>query len=196
MYATEKERHDAMKQSARHFDIHSEESEMKAAAFVDELTGDGDETPEDEENINGFEQVPLSGAIATAQLAQVPAFQSIHAAIKDLHAQCVEKSKSEKESADFRNLNHAKGLGIEQVLGVINAALEESAARLKSASPDERRAMGSEANTFINDLITAREPIIVGPSSEEKTSPRPPSAGVQMNTKAAQEWLKTHASRD
>jgi hypothetical protein len=185
----------AIRQSARIFDIHSQESELQAQEDVDWNSGDAEPPSEDQFGVNGFDAVPLSSAIDTARLAHVPAFQQIHAAIKDLHAQCVEKSKDEKQTADFRSLNHAKGLGVEQVLGVISAVLEESEARLKSATPAERHAMGKDANQFISDLLAPvsdmKKPIVVGPSSLDETPkpPRVPSVGVQKNTKAAQEFL-------
>lgn len=175
----------AIHDSARNFDLYDEAGEAVATKILDDMAGEADFTPdEDQFGCNGFDGVPLSGAIDTARLAQVPAFQQIHAAIKDLHAQCVEKSKDEKQSADYRALHHAKGLGVEQVLGVINAALEESEARLKAATPAERRAMGSEANTFISDLIApvaasqteAESPkrvINVGPSSLDEPNAAP-----------------------
>jgi len=54
-------------------------------------------------------------------------FQEIFGALKALHAECVNKSKDEKQTADFRSLNHTKGLGVEQSIGVCTAILEESA---------------------------------------------------------------------
>jgi hypothetical protein len=184
----------AIRESARTFDIYADSPETDQ--LLDEIAGEAEPPSEDQFGVNGFDAIPLSGAIDTARLAQVPAFQQIHAAIKDLHAQCVEKSKDEKQTADFRSLNHAKGLGVEQVLGVISTLLEESEARLKSATPAERRAMGKDANQFISDLlapvIDIKKPIVVGPSSLDETpkpSPSVPSAGVQKNTKAAQAFL-------
>jgi hypothetical protein len=90
-------------------------------------------------------------------------FQEIFGALKALHAECVNKSKDEKQTADFRSLNHTKGLGVEQSIGVCTAILEESEARLKSATPAERRAMGKDANQFISDLISP----VATPQTEE-----------------------------
>jgi hypothetical protein len=190
---------DDILQSARDFDINSEESELKAAAFVDDLTGDGDETLEGEANINGFDSRPLDNAIEILRVSKSPVYQEIFGALKALHAECIEKSKNEKQSADFRNLHHVKGLGVEASLGIFTAILEESEARLKAATPAERRAMGKDANQFISDLIAPvaepKEPIVCGPSSLDET-PRVPSTKVQSNTKKAQDWLKANATRN
>jgi hypothetical protein len=193
-----------IRKSAHTFDIFDEASELEAAQFVDEMSGESDETPA--QDANAPDARALDNAIEILQVSKSPVFQEIFGALKALHAECVEKSKDEKQTADFRSLNHTKGLGVEQSIGVFTAILEESEARLKSATPAERHAMGSEANTFINDLTSpvaaspteeaspSKRVIVVGPSSEEKPSPRVPSAGVQANTKRAQEWLKSDAS--
>ena len=122
------------------------------------------------------DSMPLDNAIEILQVSKSPVFQKIFVALKALHAECVEKSKSEKDSADFRSLNHTKGLGVEQSIGVFTAILEESEARLRAATPAERHAMGRDANAFIADLLTpvaeVKEPIICGPSSLDET-PQP-----------------------
>jgi hypothetical protein len=178
----------AILESARIFDIHSQESELQAQEDVDWISGDVEETPADDVDVP--DTLPLENAIEIQQVSKSPVFQNIFAALKTLHAECVTKSKDEKQTADFRSLNHTKGLGVEQAIGIFTAMLEESESRLKSATPEERRAMGADANTFISDLITPSEPIIVGPSSlETPKSPSVPSAGVQRNTRAAQKWL-------
>lgn len=166
---------DKILQVAHDFDINSYEDETYAA--IEAMTGDGETPAEDQFGANGFDTLPLSDAIATAQLAQIPAFQVLHAAIKELHAQAVEKSKDEKQSADYRALHHAKGLGIEQVLGVIGSTLTESGARLQSTTPEERQAIGPKANQYLAELTEQ----VVGP----------PSAEVVRNTKAAQAFLAT-----
>jgi hypothetical protein len=180
-----------IRESARTFDIHSQESELEAATFVDDLTGDGDgdETPIDDANLP--DAMRLANAVEIQRVSKSPVFQNIFAALKELHAECVAKSKDEKQTADFRSLNHTKGLGVEQSIGVFTTILEESEARLKTATPAERRAMGSEANQFISDLIAPATPIIAGPESpnEPPQPSRVPSASVQKNTKAAQAFL-------
>jgi hypothetical protein len=178
-------------QSARDFDLYDEAGEAVATQILDERNGEADITPEEDENgVNGFDAMPLENAIEIQQVSKSPVFQNIFVALKTLHAECIEKSKNEKELSDFRNLHHVKGLGVEQAIGIFTAILEESEARLKSATPAERRAMGSEANTFISDLISpvaASEP---QPESRSTSSVvGPPSAKVQSNTKRSQEWL-------
>jgi hypothetical protein len=198
-----------IRNSAHTFDIFDEASELEAAQFVDEMSGEGDETPAEDANVPDAR--PLDSAVEILRVSKSPVFQEIFGALKALHAECLNKSKDEKQTADFRSLNHTKGLGVEQSIGVFITILEESEARLKSATPAERHAMGKDANTFISDLISPvaapqteaaspkRRVINVGPSSLEETpkSASVPSAGVQSNTKRAQEWLKkTDATRD
>jgi hypothetical protein len=196
MYENDKQRLDAISKTARDFDLNDEVGEAVATKILDETAGEADTTDdEDQFGCNGFDGVPLDKAIEILQVSKSPLFQGIFSALKALHAECIEKSKNEKQTSDFRNLHHVKGLGVEQSIGVFTAILEESEARLKSATPAERRAMGSEANQFISDLIApVAEPILVGPSSLEETRsiaapPRVPSAGVLKNTKAAQAFL-------
>ena len=179
-------------ESHRIFDIHSQESELEAQNDVDWMAGDVDETPDADMSLPDAR--PLDNAIEILRVSKSPVFQEIFGALKALHAECVEKSKDEKQTADFRGLNHTKGLGVEQSIGVFTAILEESEARLKSATPAERRAMGSEANTFISDLIS---PVATSePQAESRSTSSvvgPPSDDVRRNTKAAQEFFKKSA---
>jgi hypothetical protein len=195
-------------QSARDFDLYDEVGEAAATKIIDDRAGEADITPdEDQFGCNGFDGVPLDKAIEVLRVSKSPVFQEIFSALKALHSECIEKSKNEKQTSDFRNLHHVKGLGVEQSLGVFTAILEDSEARLKAATPTERRAMGQDANQFISDLVSpVAEPqaeeapkrvINVGPSSEEKPKSYPaPSAGIQANTRRAQEFFKkSDASR-
>jgi hypothetical protein len=198
MYETDQARHDAIQHSARKFDLYDEEGEAEATQILDEMAGEADTTAdEDQFGCNGFDALPLDKAIDIQRVSKSPVFQEIFGALKALHAECVEKSKNEKESADFRSLHHTKGLGVEASIGIFTAILEESEARLKAATPEERRAMGSEANQFISNLI--EKPSVADvkkPTVSEPSAPaRPPSAGVQRNTKAAQEFLAKSSAR-
>jgi len=184
----------AISESYRAFDINSQESDLDAAQQIDEMSGDTDFTPDEDANVP--DAMPLANAMEIQRVSKSPVFQHIFAALKTLHAECVDKSKDERQSADYRSLNHTKGLGVEQSIGVFTTILEESEARLKATTPAERRAMGHDAKQVISDLIapaTPTEPIIVGASSLEDTPSRPsraPSADVRKNTKAAQEFFK------
>jgi hypothetical protein len=179
----------------RNLDINSQESEWEAQAEVDSMAGDVDETPA--EDASAPDARPLDNAIEILRVSKSPVFQEIFGALKALHAECVAKSKDEKQTPDFRSLNHTKGLGVEQSIGVFTAILEESEARLKSATPAERRAMGKDANQFISDLISpvvASEPEVESRSTSSVTGP--PSATVQANTKKARAFFKkSDASR-
>ena len=194
---------EAIHNSARTFDLYDEAGEAEAAKILDDMAGEADITPdEDQFGCNGFDGVPLDKAIEIQRVSKSPVFQEIFSALKALHAECIEKSKNEKQTSDFRNLHHVKGLGVEQSIGVFTAILEESEARLKAATPAERRAMGKDANQFISDLIAPvvapqteetgpkKRVIVVGPPSEEQPSRRVLSAGVQANTRRAQEFFK------
>lgn len=186
MYETDQQRLDAIARTARTMDINSQESELLAQEEVDWMAGDVDETPADDANVP--DSMPLESAIDTQRVSKSPVFQNIFQALKELHADFVNKSKDAKAAQDARTLNHQMGMGLEAALGIFTTLLEESEARLKAATPAERRAMGSEANQFIAELIqpaaTAQEPVV------QSRPAAPPSAGVQSNTKRAQEWLK------
>ena len=101
----------AIHDSARNFDLYDEAGEAVATKILDDMAGEADFTPtEDQFGCNGFDGVPLSGAIEIQRVwRKSPVFQQIHAAIERIcMRECVEKCKDEKQSADYRHLHHAK----------------------------------------------------------------------------------------
>jgi hypothetical protein len=188
----------AIHDSARTFDLYDEAGEAEATRILDEMAGEADTTAdEDQFGSNGFDALPLEKAIDIQRVSKSPVFQEIYEALKTLHGECVNKSKDSKATQDTRTLEHQMGMGVEASIGIFTAILEESEARLKAATPEERRAMGSEANRFISDLIEKpsvnNSPAL---SSEEKPKSYPaPSAGVQSNTKRMQEFFKKSDAR-
>ena len=180
MYNTDQQRLDAIARTARDMDINSQESEILAQEEVDWMAGDVDQTPASDASVP--DSMPLENAIDVQRVSKSPVFQNIFQALTELHADFVNKSKDAKASSDARTLAHQMGMGLEAALGVFTTMLEESEARLKAATPEERRAMGSEANQFIRDLTET-------PIADDRPVGAP-SASVQSNTRAAQEWLK------
>jgi len=187
----------AIRESARIFDIHSQESELDAAQFVDEMSGDGDETHADDINVPDY--MPLPAALTLVETSRKDGFRFMQEIAEEMLAQFSAKSEDVKATQDARTLNHQMAMGVKALLVEWGARVAEAEQRVQQSTPEERRKMGV---TNVRDILESepqaeapKRVIVVGPSSEEKPSSRVPSAGVQANTKRAQDWLNSDASR-
>jgi hypothetical protein len=184
-----------IKNSARNFEIFDEASELEAAEFMDGTAGEGDETPAEDANVP--DAMPFAAAVAVADGVQDEAFQLFRQAAQTMMDGYLAESKNLKASQDHRTVYANMAMGIEKLLVAWSEYVTEVNDRVKNATTEEKRQRGVRVKPPVNkDPAPVEEPIIVGFSSEQKPSPRVPSAGVQKNTKAAQEWLKSNANRD
>jgi hypothetical protein len=171
-------------------DLFGEASELEAATFVDEMSGDGDETHPDDANIP--DSLPLPDALNLLDASRADGFQFAKGVAEELRAQFVVKSEDVKGTADSRVLHANMALAIKTLLVTWGSKIAEAEERVQQSTPDERRKMGVNPSTIV-EQAEPREPIICGPSSLDETPSRPasvPSAVVQRNTRAAQDWLK------
>jgi hypothetical protein len=180
-------------------DITSLESELEAQKQIDYESGDFDETPA--EDVNVPDSMPFAAAVAVVDGVQDEAFQLFRQAAQTMMDGYLAESKNLKSSQDHRTVHANMAMGIEKLLVAWSEYVAEANDRVKNATTEEKRQRGVRVKPVVNKgPAPVEEPIIVGPSSEEKPKssrpPSAPSAGVQKNTKAAQEWLKSNATRD
>jgi hypothetical protein len=174
------------------FDIHSLESEVKAQRQIDEMSGDVDDTHADDANIPDV--MPLPDALNLVDASHADGFQFAKGVAEQMLAQYSAKAEDVKATQDSRTLHANMSLALKKLLVEWGARIAEAEERVQQCSPDERRRTGVN----VAEILEPKEPIICGPSSldEAPKSYPGPSAGVQSNTKKAQEWLKSNAPRD
>jgi hypothetical protein len=93
-----------IRDSYHNLDINSLESELEAQRQIDYESGDFDESPDEDANVP--DAMPLENAIEIQRVSKSPVFQNIFRALRELHADFVNKSKDEKQNADYRSLFH------------------------------------------------------------------------------------------
>ena len=174
------------------FDIHSLESEWKAQRQIDYESGEYDETPAEDADVP--DSMPLPDALHLVDASHADGFTFAKNIAEQMLAQYSAKAEDVKASQDSRTLHASMALGLKKLLVEWGARIAEAEERVQQSSPDERRRTGVN----VAEILEPKEPIICGPSSLDETpkSYAPPSAGVQSNTKKAQEWLKSNATRD
>ncbi len=170
------------------FDIHSQASELDAAAFVDEMSGEGDETPAEDANVP--DAMPFAAAVAVVDGVQDEAFQLFRQAAQTMMDGYLAESKNLKASQDHRTVHANMALGIEKLLVAWSEYVTEANDRVKNATTEEKRHRGAKVKSSANQSVAPVE------ESNANASPRVPSARVVKNTKAAQEWLKSDAQRN
>ncbi len=177
------------------FDIHSLESELKAQRQIDYESGEYDETPAEDADVP--DSMPLPDALHLVDASHADGFTFAKTITEQMLAQYSAKAEDVKATADSRQLYANMALALKKLLVEWGARIAEAEERVQTANPEERRKMGVNPRTVV-EQAEPKEPIICGPSSEEKPkSYAPPSAGVQSNTKRAKEWLKSaDASRN
>jgi hypothetical protein len=183
--------------TARNLDIFGEASELEAAQFVDEMSGDVDDTNPDDANVPDV--MPLPDALNLVDASHADGFQFAKGVAEQMLAQYSAKAEDVKATQDSRTLHSSMALGIKKLLIEWGARVAEAEERVQQSTPEERRKMGV-AN--VRDILepepqaeTPKRVINVGPSSIAE--PSVPAAEIQSNTKRAQEWLKkTDANRD
>jgi hypothetical protein len=174
-----------IRESYRNLDINSQESELEAAIFVDEMSGDGDET--DPSDVNIPDSMPLPAALTLVETSHADGFQFMKEIAEQMLAKFSAKSEDVKATQDSRTLNHQMAMGVKALLVEWGARVAEAEERLKQTTPDERRKIGVD----VEDILQGTP---VNESSNRAVGV--PSANVQSNTKRAQEWLKSDATRN
>jgi hypothetical protein len=188
----------AIRDTYNNLDLFGEASELEAAKFVDEMSGDGDETPAEDQNVP--DSLPLPDALNLVDASHGDGIRFLTGIAEQMLKQFSAKAEDVKATQDSRTLNHQMAMGVKALLVEWGARVAEAEERVAASTPDERRKMGVNPSTIV-EQAEPREPIICRASSLEETpscppSPSVPSAGVQKNTRAAQEWLKSNAPRD
>jgi len=174
----------AIRDTYNNLDIFGEASELDAAKFVDEMSGDGDETPAEDQNVP--DSLPLPAALTLVDASHGDGIQFLTGIAEQKLAQFMAKSKDMRATADSRALFSNMAMGIEQLLVEWGARVAEAEERVAASTPDERRLLGVDV-TKILEAEPRSTSSVVGP----------PPAGVQRNTRAAQEFFKkSDATRD
>jgi hypothetical protein len=162
--------------TAHNLDIFGEASELEAAQFVDDLTGDNDTTPDEDQNVP--DSMPLPDALNFVTASRGDSIQFLTGIAEQMLAKFSAKSEDVKATQDSRTLNHQMAMGVKAVLVEWGARLAEAEERVQQSTPDERRRTGVNSADILE------------PEAEDRRPPSVPSAGVRKNTAAAQEWLK------
>jgi hypothetical protein len=189
----------AIRDTYNNLDLFGEASELEAAKFVDEMSGDGDETPAEDQNVP--DSLPLPDALNLVDASHADGFQFAKGVAEQMLAQYSAKAEDVKATQDSRTLYANMSLALKKLLVEWGARIAEAEERVQQSTLDERRKLGVRISDILEDQPAdeLKMPIILGPSSLEETptaEPRVPSLGIQKNTKAAQEWLKSNATRD
>jgi ABC-type amino acid transport substrate-binding protein len=166
-------------------DIFGEASELEAAQFVDEMSGDTDYTPDEDQNVP--DSMPLPDALNLVDASRADGFTFAKNIAEQMLAQYSAKAEDVKATQDSRTLHANMSLALKKLLVEWGARIAEAEERVQQSTSDERRKLGVN----VAEILEPKEPIICGPSSLEgkpKSYPAP-SAGVQANTKRAQEFL-------
>jgi hypothetical protein len=187
----------AIRDTYNNLDLFGEASELEAAKFVDEMSGDGDETPAEDQNVP--DSLPLPDALNLVDASHADGFTFAKTIAEQMLAQYSAKAEDVKATQDSRTLHSSMALGIKKLLIEWGARVAEAEERVQQSTPEERRKMGV---TDVRDILepepqaeTPKRVINVGPPSIAE--PSVPAAEIQSNTKRAQEWLKkTDAPRD
>jgi hypothetical protein len=161
-------------------DLFSESSELEAAAFVDEMSGDVDDTAAADANVP--DTMPLPAALTLVETSHADGFQFMKDVAEQMLAQFSAKSEDVKATQDSRTLHANMALGIKKLLVEWGARIAEAEERLKQGTPDERRKLGVNVSEILEP-----EPEVENRSTSSVAGP--PSAAVRTNTKRAQEFL-------
>ena len=165
---------------AREFDL--DEREDETYLQIEAVNGDYDLSPDDEA---AEESMPLSGALTLLAGSKSEGFRFMQEVAEQMCDQFAAKGEDVKSSQDSRTLHANMALGLKKLLIEWGARVAEAKERLEKASPDERRKIGD-----VTELLKEE----AAPVDERSVGT--PSAGVQKNTRAAQDWLKSNASRN
>jgi hypothetical protein len=163
------------------FDIHSLESEVKAQRQIDEMSGDFDETPDEDANVPDV--MPLPAAVTLVETSHADGFQFMKDIAEQMFAQFSAKAEDVRATQDSRTLHASMALGIKKLLIEWGARVAEAEERLKQSTNEERRLLGLD----VSEILEPAEPEVESRSTSSVVGP--PSAGVVRNTKRAQEFL-------
>jgi hypothetical protein len=175
--------------TAHNLDIFGEASELEAAQFVDEMSGDVDDTHPEDANVP--DSMPLPAALTLVETSREDGFRFMQEIAEQMLARFSAKSEDLKSTQDARTLNHQMAMGVKALLVEWGARIAEAESRVAASTPDERRLLGVN----VAEILEPSEPEVESRSTSSVTGP--PSASVMQNTKRAQEFLaKSDASRD
>src|SRR5580658_8859680 len=139
--------------TARNLDIFGEASELEAAQFVDEMSGDVDDTNPDDANIPDV--MPLPDALNLVDASHADGFQFAKGVAEQMLAQYSAKAEDVKATQDSRTLHANMSLALKKLLVEWGARIAEAEERVQQSSPDERRRTGVN----VAEILEPKEPI-------------------------------------
>src|SRR5271170_4036054 len=122
----------AIRDTYHNLDLFGEASELEAAKFVDEMSGDGDET--DPSDINVPDSLPLPDALNLVDASHADGFQFAKGVAEQMLSQYSAKAEDVKATQDSRTLYANMSLALKKLLVEWGARIAEAEERVQQST--------------------------------------------------------------